>query len=169
LHYIATFLRHPGQEFHVIDLTARVAPQPTTSLAALPAKSAVEHRHVSGPGDDGSRLDAQARAAYQSRLEDLQDELEEAERFHDSGRAAKAQAEIDFISHELAAAYGLRGRARKLGGSSEKARQAVGYCIRSSLNKIRTTHPALWRHLFAAIKTGTFCSYNPERPISWEL
>jgi non-specific serine/threonine protein kinase len=114
-------------------------------------------------------LDARARAAYQRRLEDLRDELEEAERFHDSGRAAKARAEIDFITSELAAAYGLRGHARRPGSSSEKARQAVSYCIRSSLNKLRTTHPTLWRHLFAALKTGTFCSYNPEHPTSWKL
>jgi predicted ATPase len=169
LHYIATLLRSPGQEFHVIDLMARVTPQPTPSLTALPARLAAEHLHVSGPDAGGNQLDAQARVAYRRRLKDLQDELEEAERFHDSGRAAQARAEIDFLTSELAAAYDLRGRARKRGSSSEKARQAVSYCIRSSLNKIRTIHPLLWRHLFTALKTGTFCSYNPEHSISWEV
>src|SRR5262245_36749439 len=101
------------------------------------------------PGYAGDQLDAQAKAAYQRRLEDLRGELDEAERFHDLGRVDKVQTEMDFISRELAAVYGLGGRARKSTSNSEKARQAVGYCIRSSLNKIRATHPALWRHLFA--------------------
>jgi hypothetical protein len=30
-------------------------------------------------------------------------------------------------------------------------------------------HLPLWRHFFAALKTGTFCSYNPEHPTAWEL
>ena len=175
LHYVAILLRHVGREFHAVDLTALTASRPTTSVATRVEKlssgslTSQDLSIATGRGEAGSMLDAQARTAYRRRLEDLRDELEEAERFHDPGRAAKAQAEIDFITRELAAVYGLRGRSRKSGSDSEKARQAVGYCIRSSLNKIRTMHPALWRHLFAALKTGTFCSYNPEHPTAWEL
>ena len=169
LHYLATLLRHPGQEFHVIDLAGGRDLRPTPPSATVPKNLLGEHLHLSEPGDAEVRLDAQARIAYQRRLEDLRNELEEAERFHDLARVDKARTERDFISRELAVAYGLHGRARKRGSSSEKARQAVSYCIRGSLNKIRAMHPPLWRHLFAALKTGIFCSYNPEHPTSWKF
>jgi hypothetical protein len=35
------------------------------------------------------------------------------------------------------------------------------------LARIQRQHPALGRHLSVTIKTGLFCSYNPERSISW--
>jgi hypothetical protein len=95
--------------------------------------------------------------------------LEEAERFNDPVRAAKAQEEIDFLTNELAAAYGLGGRARKGASSVEKIRKAVTNRIRESLAKIKKEHPSLWQHHFKAIKTGTFCSYTPEKPTTWDL
>lgn len=113
--------------------------------------------------------DAQARSAYRRRLEDLQAEMEEAERFNDPARATKAQAEINFITGELAAAYGVRGHARNTHDAAEKTRKAVTNRIRAALAQIQKQHPALWRHLFAAIKTGTFCSYRPEHQTLWEL
>jgi hypothetical protein len=62
-----------------------------------------------------------------------------------------------------------QARARRGTDATEGVRKTVTNNIRNSLVKIRATHPALWRHLVAAVKTGTFCSYNPEQPVSWEL
>jgi hypothetical protein len=112
-------------------------------------------------------LDSQAKAAYQRRLHELQEELEEAQRCNDPDRAAKAQAEIAFIANELGAAYGLGGRVRQAADSVEKIRKAATNRIRESLARIQQAHPALWRHLFSAIKTGAFCSYTPEKPTPW--
>ena len=42
-------------------------------------------------GDAGALLDATAKAAYQTRLEELRAELEEAEGFNDPARATKAR------------------------------------------------------------------------------
>jgi tetratricopeptide (TPR) repeat protein len=52
---------------------------------------------------------------------------------------------------------------------AEKGRKAVTNRIRNALTKIQRVHPKLWRHLFTTIKTGTFCSYTPEKPTFWEL
>jgi len=130
---------------------------------------AAEQVHLAAPGDAGARLDAQARAAYKRRLEELREELAEAQRFHDLGRVAKAQEEIDFLTGELTAAYGVGGHARQQDTGSKKIRQAVTKCLRDSLARIRKAHPAPGRHLTLALKTGTFCSYTPEQPISWEV
>ena len=40
---------------------------------------------------------------------------------------------------------------------------------RESIDRIGTEHPALARHFENAIRTGTFCRYQPDRPLRWEL
>src|SRR5262249_1279877 len=118
LHYLATLLRSPGQEFHVADLAA-LTPLPPARSGTRPAPTlrpetlAVQHWRARGPGAAGAQLDARARGAYTQRLEDLQAVLDEAERFNDPARAPPARAEIDFPPAELATAYGLGRRARK--------------------------------------------------------
>jgi eukaryotic-like serine/threonine-protein kinase len=172
LHYIAYLLRHPGLEVHVADLVAatdkrQVEPAGKSYCRMSKTQLADLHLQVSRLGTAGPMLDSQAKAAYQRRLHDLQEELEEAQQFNDPARAANAQAEIAFIANELGAAYGLGGRVRRAADTVEKIRKAVTNRIRESLTKIQQAHPALWRHLFSAIKTGTFCSYTPEEPTPW--
>jgi hypothetical protein len=173
LHYLATLLRSPGREFHVADLAA-LSPPPPARPGARPLTTRrpetldVQHLRVTGPGDAGAQLDARARAAYTRRLEDLQAILDEAERFSDPARAATARAEIDFLTAQLATAYGLGWRPRKGADTNEKVRKAVTKCLRTSLASIQKAHLPLWRHLRTALKTGTFCSYTPEPPITWE-
>lgn len=174
LHYLAALLRSPGREFHVVDLSALTDFRPPAhfdlSWEKFREKQLVaQHLHVSAQSDAGASLDPQAKAAYKRRLEELRDEQEEAQRFNDLGRAAKIQEEIDFLTAELSAAYGLGGRARKSAVPSEKFRQAVTQCLRRTLTQIQRAHPALGRHLRAALKTGAFCSYQPEHPTFWEV
>jgi hypothetical protein len=124
---------------------------------------------VAGLGDAGERLDAPARAAYRQRLRDLEAELTEATEWADTGRAEKLRTEIELLREELSAAYGLGGRARKAADTSDRARKAVTSRIRETIERIGKEHPALARHLENAIRTGTSCSYQPDRPVSWEL
>jgi hypothetical protein len=116
-------------------------------------------------------LDAQAKAASKHHLVELQEELEEAQRFNDPMRAANAQAAIDCLTDELATVMELGGRHRKAGPTAERARWAVTRSIKATLKKIRAHHPALGHHLTTSIKTGTFCSYTPDptQPLSWIL
>ena len=79
--------------------------------------------------------------------------------------AATARAEIDFLTTQLATAYGLGRRARKGADTNEKVRKAVTKCLRTSLASIQKAHLPLWRH-HAALKTGTFCSYTLNRRFS---
>lgn len=167
LRYLACLLRDPGREFHVADLAAATQKWPADILAPL---DGVEH-DLRGRGLDpgGTALDRGARAEYRRRLEELRQELDEAQRCHDLGRAAKVRAELDFIASELAAAYGLGGRARKDAAPMERLRKAISNRIRDSLAKIRTAHPSLGRHLFSSVKPGVFCVYTPERLTAWHL
>jgi hypothetical protein len=160
LQYIAHLLRHEGREFHAAELAAG---------AGAPLEHGPEGEAAAGLGDAGEVLDARARTEYRQHLEDLRAELEEATRWDDQGRATRLRAEIDAVTEQLTAAFGLGGRARKAGDIADRARKAVTSRIRESIERIGKEHPALARHLENAINTGTFCSYQPDRPLRWEL
>jgi IS1 family transposase len=78
-----------------------------------------------------------------------------AERFNDPQRAATTRAEIDFLTAELATAYGLGRRPRQGADTTAKVRKAVTKCLRTSLARIQKAHLPLWRHLHSALKTGS--------------
>jgi hypothetical protein len=107
-------------------------------------------------------LDAQAREQYRLRIEVLQAEIDEAEVWHDTERASRAQEEFDFLVQELTAATGLGGRDRTFGSSAERARQRVKKAIAASLARIDEQHPALGKHLAATVRTGFTCRYEPD-------
>jgi tetratricopeptide (TPR) repeat protein len=153
LQYIARLLRSEGSEVHVAELAA--------------GDAAPEAR--ADRGDAGEILDPQARTEYKQRIEDLEADLDEATRWDDSGRAARAREEIEFLKEELSAAFGLGGRARTTGNSAERARKAVASRMQDTIAKIRKEHPALALHLTNSIRMGTFCCYAPERPTRWQL
>jgi len=160
LHYIGHLLAAPGTEVHVGDLVA---------LGAGAADGAEDAPRSVAEGHLGTVLDPRARAEYKRRLDDLREELAEATGAGDVGRAADASNEIELITKELSAAYGLGGRPRTAGDPAERWRKAVTNQIRRTLERIRVGHPALSRHLENGLRTGVFCSYVPERPIIWRL
>jgi hypothetical protein len=45
----------------------------------------------------------------------------------------------------------------------------VTWRIRAALRRIDAVHPQLARHLLRSVRTGTFCSYEPEEPVDWRL
>ena len=124
-----------------------------------------------GEGDAGPLLDVQAKAAYRARVTELQEEIEEAESFNDPERASRARDELGFLARELAGAVGLGGRDRKTGSDAERARVNVTRAIRTALKRIADHDPVLGRSLGGAIRTGTFCVYEPapgDEPV-WDL
>jgi hypothetical protein len=120
-------------------------------------------------GDAGPALDEQARRQYQARILDLQAEVDDAKDANDPARAERAEVELDALVDQLSEAFGLGGRARATGSSAERARTAVTYRIRAAIKAVGEQHPELQRHLAHSVKTGTWCSYRPERPIEWRL
>jgi hypothetical protein len=162
-------LGNPGREFHVTELIGAV-----TSVKELPQRPV----HQDGDQittvhleDAGPILDVRAKAEYKLRLAELRTELVEAECFNDSGRIVKLQEERDALSEQLAVAVGLGGRSRRAASHAERARTAVTKRIRGSIKRIAKITPPLGQHLAVSIKTGYFCSYNPDPGCSvrWKL
>src|SRR4029077_16771970 len=119
----------------------------------------------------GEVIDEQAKAAYRLRLSELRETMARAEAIGDIERAESAEREIAGLTRELSRAVGLRGRNRRAASASERARQTVTKTIRSALARIAQHDPDFGALLDGSIKTGTFCSYepDPERPIAWEF
>jgi tetratricopeptide (TPR) repeat protein len=150
---IATLLNAPGREVRAAELVA--------------AGGEVSRAGLLLGADEV--LDQRARGEFRRRLADLEDEIDEGDAWSDPDRAARARRERDALVDELAAAAGLGGQARRLGDQSERARKAVTARIRDAIGRIERVHPALGAHLRASITTGTWCSYSPASPTSWEL
>jgi hypothetical protein len=100
---------------------------------------------------------------------ELQQELSEAENNNDHVKANKIQQEYDALLNYLSKSLGLQGKVRHTNNPVEKARTAVTWRIRKAIQKIEQSHPALGKHFAVSVKTGTFCTYNPERPTSWQV
>lgn len=149
--YLSILLRSPGEERHVLELTAEIAPAPPPSAAGAVG------------ADLGPALDPQAKAEIARRLRDLRAEVDEAEANADPLRASRARAEIDDIAAAVASSVGLGGRDRPTGAASERARAAVTKAIRAAIRVLATREPGLADILTRTVRTGTFCSYQPLR------
>ena len=136
-------------------------PRQTKSGGNRGVDDLIEGRLTLARDPDGAPppLDATARASYRTRIRELDRDLDEAERFNDSGRATRIREELDALKDELGARIGIGGRARKTGSHSERARLMVSNNIRLAIAKIRRECPSLGRYLSTTIRTGYFCSY----------
>jgi hypothetical protein len=170
LAYIATLLTHPGERFHVKEMVAMVEGASSGNGANRDVRDS-DLTVTNDLGGTSSAPDPRARADYRRRLNELESEIEEADRFNDIGRATRAREELDFIEAEFAGAIGIGGHARQTSTHAERARRMVGKAIHAALDKIRAGNPALGRHFGTSIRTGYFCSYQPEPDdrISWQL
>ncbi len=150
LGHLARLIAYAPSELHVCDLVGDVFSarrEPDTVATIL--------------GDTGPVIDSESRSAYQSRVRDIRDELEEAKAFNDSARAERLESELDFIARELSRATGLAGRPRRHGAAQERARLSVTRAIKYAIKKIAAHHCDLADHLDQSIRTGAFCSYSP--------
>ena len=141
---LARLVAEPAREFHVLDLGGGGAGGPGVDT-----------------GDAGPLLDAEARAAYRDRYQDLEEAIAEAEADNDPARAAKARAEREALADELSRGVGLGGRERRAGAAAERARVNVQRRLKDALDRIAAADPELGRHLARSVRTGTFCCYEP--------
>src|SRR5262249_21136476 len=134
---------HPGRSFHVRILDSVESGAPLGPAGHVDAAESV----VGGLGDAGEVLDDQARRAYRERLAEARRELEEAEGYHDLGRADRLRAELEALEQELSGAVGLGGRPRRARSDLDRRRVAVTKRIRAAIAQIAEACPVLGEHL----------------------
>ncbi len=162
LRYLERLLADPGREIHALDLVA-------VERGSLPIRA------TSGPEGErandhaGAVFDEQARAAYRRRLAEIEDDIDEATAMGDLERAARAEADREYLVMELARGVGLGGRHRFAAATSERARTSVTRALRYALDRIAAHHPSLGEHLERTLRTGVYCCYlpDPRAEASW--
>ncbi len=112
-------------------------------------------------------LDRRALAAYRARIDQLTDDIDDAD--HDLERANKARMEREALLDELRRATGHHGRARRLGDDSERVRKTVRARVHRALVVVAEHHPQLADHLRDTIETGGWCTYRPAEPVTWKV
>lgn len=142
LEILAKLVAEPGRELHVLDLIGA---------------------DVVDAGDSGEVLDAEAKRAYRDRMRELRGELDEAEQWNDAVRAERVRDEIEALEAELSRATGLGGRDRRAGKAAERARVNVQRRISDALDRVAELDAKLGAYLTSTVRTGTYCSYSPER------
>jgi hypothetical protein len=171
MRYLALLLASPGREYHALDLVATETKAPATAdrTSSAAAKAAGLEIERSDPGL--AALDDMARDAYRARMDELRAELASAETADDEQAAERATDELDALQRALAAAYGIGGRPREIGSASERARQAVSKSIKLAISHCAAVAPAVGLHLDRAVRTGTYCAYDPDPAgtPSWRL
>ena len=118
-------------------------------------------------GNGEKLIDEKARKIYQEKILELQNEMHTAEQHSDYSQIERLQEEYDQLIDHLSKSLGLKGKSRESGGTVEKARSAITWRIRNAIARIEQYHPPLGAHLANAVKTGTLCSYQPEREVDW--
>jgi hypothetical protein len=155
LRYLRFLLQRPTVEVSSQDLVAAVG-----GAAVVVEQPSVE---VGG--------DRHALAAYRSRLQQIDDELDEATSWADTARVERLQVERVALLDEVRAATGLSGRRRGSGASAERARVAVRKAIGAALDRIEADDLMTARLLKTTVRTGTTCCYQPDpvAPTTWQL
>jgi predicted ATPase len=143
---LAQLLERPDHEIHCLELMG-----------------------AADTGDAGPALDDTARRAYQERVRDLQQDIDEATDNNDPARAERAELELDALVEELSSSLGLGGKARSQKSAAERARSAVTWRIRAAVRHLEESAPELSRHLQNAVRTGTWCTYRPETAVDWTI
>lgn len=149
--HLHTLLNHPGKDVAALDLAG--------------GRQTVQESGL------GEVVDAQALAAYRSRLSEIGLELDAADERGDQPAAERLEAERSALLSEIAAATGLGGRPRTSGSSGERARVTVKKAITAAIDAIHTVDPVVARHLTNQIRTGLWCCYEPDadHPVRWRL
>jgi len=119
----------------------------------------------------GPALDTAAKHAYRKRINELNAEIDEADRFNDLDRASRARVELDAVMQELRRAVGLGARDRPMGSGAERARVNVARSLRRAISTVRAAVPSLGAHLEVSVRTGRLCCYAPEPSarLDWDV
>ncbi|MBU6173396.1 MAG: hypothetical protein KGQ60_06300, partial [Planctomycetes bacterium] len=117
-------------------------------------------------GSIGEVVDKETLKGYRDRLQEIDEELEEASSFNDPERQEKLGDERQAILDQIKSAQGLGGRVRQK-FDAERSRQTVCKAISRSIEAIERVHPELGLHLHKYINLGLEVSYSSDVVIDW--
>ena len=148
--YIAALIREPERSFDPFQLEA------TAGLVEQPQASE-------------TTLDHSGLQKIHQRLEDLRDEIQEAQDHHDEATLKRLESEWTDTQDALKKELGLSGRSRRIPDAWTKAKARVLRAINRCLEEVQTAHPGLFEHLRQSIdKAEGVWTYSPRQPTIWK-
>lgn len=150
--YLARLLAAPGVEHSAWDLV-----RAEKGLTVVPQQGI-------------EAIDPEARRAYVRRLEQLDEDLADAEAEGDLGRRDAAVRERAFLVAELDRSVGRRGL-RTTGDGRERARMSVHRSLRYGLGRLGELNPLMACHLQRGLTTGQWCRWDPDPlcTVRWDV
>jgi hypothetical protein len=162
--FLQYVLRHPGRDVPVVQMAADLAGAQTADADSAAADGLAMHTKSAALAD--RRTIAQCKARYES----LQEELDDARRNNDKGRAERLQDEMDNLADYLSGVLGLDGRQRRTASDAVRLRKRIARVIGITIDKMAENDSALATHLKNSLTySGATIRYAPDRPIDWSF
>jgi len=172
-YYIKILLENPGKEYNHLQLSQIVecpdSSAPNENYSKMSEEQLNnEQLHGDKSISDGIQtLTPETLQRIKIKISGLKEDRNEAERNNDSYRASRIQEEIESCEGYISDVF--KGKSRKTGSASERARKNVSKLIRAALNKIGQYDKRLKSHFEISLKpiSGYFISYTPDRSLDW--
>src|SRR5262249_36812439 len=105
--------------------------------------------------------------ALRMRLREEREELEAAEARNDLGQVERTRSAIEGLAVLIGRCLGLASGADQR--NAERARQRVAKAITAAIRHVAGYHAPPGHHLRTSLRTGAFCSYDPDptRRVRW--
>jgi hypothetical protein len=161
LHYL---IEHQREDFAATTLvTVTKGHDPSAVSEDLPVND--DLRVGSAPTLRDRMDESVARKA----LQEIREEIERARALGDLKEAELQEDRMEALGRELKSSYGWRGFERDEKTPEARARKAVRMAISRAIAAIEKKHRSLAAHLNDSVKTGAMCSYEPLKPIDWQV
>jgi len=168
--YIHYLLSHPNQDVSVKALVENFRVKSFAGYDSFPQST--EEMQNEGfqsfdPGIDAIEPDERQRLKNQ--LSSLDERISYAQGRGDYETVQKLEEDRSAIVADIKKRTDIHGRARKVLSPSERNRKSVQKAIDRALKNVGEHNVTLREHLKRSIKTGTFCRYQPEPHVDWNL
>lgn len=183
--YLAKLVAQPGTPILMTELlaatshkasavTAHSAADAAELLGGEPSDTADQKRLRLANDSKRSRqpvMDAQAKREAYERLQELNEEIDDAKADNDPARQTEAMKEKEQIMDELQAATGILGKDRDLNAQTNKLRPRIQNRLTDAYKALRVSKPPmpeLANHFEAAVSaSGDTFVYSPPFSVCW--
>jgi hypothetical protein len=170
--YIEYLIRNKGKEVHVSELFYAIDPPDANQIdETLSGMSGAELEttclSIANLKRNGTAMTPESKRILQNHLKGLTEKIEEAIERGDEDLQGHLEDEQENILQQLAKDFGLEGKPRKSDSLAEQLRKNITNCINKDKKRLQKTFPEFAEHL-VFIKTGIFCSYEPNSGIEWQ-
>jgi len=172
LRYVHDLLANPGHAIPAEDLHRRLGSRTAdgSQRSLLPfADIEAAGLRVASPASQLESPDRQALDTYRARLRAIVEEKQAALDSDDERRLDELDQEEDGLVTELRRWQALGGRSRAVTDPMKKPRQAVHQAIKLTRRLVEQRHERLGHFLKNHIRTGNFCSFEPDPTVDWVL